>query len=358
MQETTTDNTTPLVVSKVDEGKNDKSATCLTNHDCKHYADKSTQTPVLSDECLSPIEYESMTETPYQCSESSTVCSQAPLPFDDYLSPLEYESMIEKPHQCSESSTVRSQMPLPFDKYLSSLRYESMTGKPYQCTESSTVCNQTPIPFDDYLSPLKYESTTGKPNQCSENSTEMIECSETSVELSHQAISRKMDPGFLVYRCDNAGKKTNVHNVDHTINDITVISLAGLQHKSEYDESANRITNERSNPIGPLDHTTQISVPSDKHLSKLECESITARAQQCTEGFPCKSGHCLVTASTTPQEIDCTLLVSCPGYGFWPNSKMIDKQTIAVLDYKTAECDEKTLYNYQSYEVSCLWRGK
>ena len=292
MQETTTDNTTPLVVSKVYEGKNDKSATCLTNHDCKHYADKSTQTPVLSDECLSPVEYESMTE------------------------------------------------------------------KPHQCSESFTVCRQTPLPFNECLSSLEYESMTGKPHQCSENSIEMTECSETSVELSHQAIPRKMGPGFLVYGCESAGKKPNVHNVDHTINDITIISLAGLQHNSKYDKSANCLTNERSNPTGPLDHTTQISVPSDERFSKLEYESITATAQQCTEGFPCKFGHCLVTTSTIPQEIDCTLLVSCPGYGFWPNSKMMNKQTTAVLDYKTAECDEKTLHNYQSYDVSCLWRGK
>ena len=303
MQETTTDNTTPLVVSQLDEGKNDKSATCLTNHNCNRYVDKSTQTPVLFDECLSPLEYELTTE---------------------------------KPHQCSESSTIYKQMPI---ECLSSLGYESMTGKPNLCSESSTVCSQMPLLCDEYLSSLGYESMTGKPYQCSESSTEITKYSETSVELPHQAIARKMDPGFLVCGCDSPGEKPNEHNVDHTTNDIKVISLAVLQHKSKYDKSANCLTNE-----GPLDHTTQISY--DECLNKLEHESTTTIAQQCTEGFPCKSGHRFVMASlktTIPQEIDCNLLVGSPGSGFWPNSKITDKQTIVVSDYKTAECDEKTL---------------
>lgn len=279
MQETATDNTTPLVAATVDEGKNDKSATCLTNHDRKTfwYADKSTQTPVPSDKCLSPLEYETSTEKPYRCLESSAISSQTSTSFDE----------------CS-----------------SSLGYESMTGKPYQCSESSA---------------------------------EMADYSPTSADLS--AISRKMGPDFLVYWCHGAGKKPNVHNVHHETTDITVTSLAVQQPKTKYDKSANCLTNERGDPIGPFIQFTQIPVPSD--TSKFEYQVTTTLAQQCTEGSPYnKSGYRLVITSsktTILQGIDCTLLASSPGCALWPTPKPILEQSSVVLDYKTAQRDEQTL---------------
>ena len=308
MQETTT---TPLVVSQLDEGKNNKSATCLTNHDRKSYTDKSTQTSVPSDKCLSPLEYESMTETQH--------------------------------NQCSESSIVScSQMPIPFDKYSTSLGYESMTGK-HQCLETSTVsCGQVPSPLDEYLSLFEYKLMTGKPYQCSESSTEENDGNHTSVDLCYPAIPRKSGPGFLVYGCEGAGKTPEVYNADHTTNDITVISQAAtLQHtcKTKHDKSANCLTNERSNPKDPLDQSTQISVAySDGRLSRVESESTPAIAKQCTEGSSNKSyklGYRLVKASskiTIPEEIDYTLPASSPESSFWPISERIKKQPVDYED--------------------------
>ena len=306
MQETTRP---PLVVSQLDEGKNDKSATCLTNSDCKSYTDKSTQTPVPFDKCLSLLEYESTTESPH--------------------------------HQCSdaESSAVAcSQISIPFDEYSTSLGYESMTDKHQRLETSTVLCDQTPCsPFDEYLNSFEYESTAGKPYQCSESSTEENDCSHTFVELYYQAIPRKIGPGFLVYGCEVTGKKPNVHITDHITNDVTVISpAAALQHKNKHDKSANCLANERSNPKDPLDQSTKISVAySDGCLSRVEFESTPAIAKQCTEGSSYKSGHRLVTGSskiTIPRERDCTLPASTLGNGFWPISRRIEKQPVKYGD--------------------------
>ena len=309
MQETIIDNTTPSVVSLVDEDKNDKSATCLASHNPKsdRSADKSTQMPVPFDKCSTSLEYET----------------------------------IEKPHQCSEISTIRSQTPVPIDEYLSSLGYETMTANPHHC-QSSESSGQMPIHFDECLSSLGYESMTGKPYQCSETFNGMTKCSQTSVEFSHHAIPRKVGPGFLVYECQGTGEKpNNLHiNADHTTNDITVMSSATLQLRAKYDKSANCLANERSNPIGPLD---QSSASSDELLSELEYESVTITAQQCTEestdGFLYKSGHhsVVVSSKTTvsPQEMDCTLYAGSPGCGFWPTTdKIDDKAAIKNSDEK------------------------
>ena len=298
VQETTTDNTTPSVVAQLDEGKNDKSATCLTNHDRKIYTAKSTQMPVPSDKCSSSHAFE-------------------------------YESMIGKAYHCSDNFAVSSQTPTSFDKYSTPLEYEYMDRKVCQRSEDSAVCSETSIPFDKYSSPLEYEPTTEKPYQCSESSTV---CSHTIIKLSHKHIPWKLGPGFLVYACDNAGKKINVQTADHTIDEVKVTFPIALQGESKDDKSTNSLTNARSNPIAPLDQSTQISLLSDD----LEYKSITAIAQQCTEDFPSNSGYCLVVASskmTTPQEIDSALLMCSPGCGFWPKSTMTDKQSTVAIDY-------------------------
>lgn len=296
MQETTIDNTTPSVVSLADKDKNDKSAICLTSPNPKSgfSADKSTQISVPIDECLSSLEYETMTKESHQCSDSSSISSQTPVPHD---SSLGYETMTEMPHV----SENYSQVPI------SSLGYESMTGKSYQCSETFN------------------------------------ECSQTSSELSYQVISRKVGPGFLVYEYQGAGEKpNNLHiNADQTTDDITIMSSTtlyiGLQLRTKYDKSANYLANERSNPTGPLD---QSSAPSDKHLSELEC---TVIAQQCTEesrdGFHYKSGHHLVVVSSKitvpPQEIDYTPYAGSPGCGFWTTSNEMDhKATTKYSDEK------------------------
>ena len=298
MQETTTDNTTPSVVAQLDEGKNDKSATCLTNHVRKSYTEKSTKMPVPSDKCSSShaFEYESMIGKAYHCSHDFTMCSRTPIPFDKYSSPFEYESMDRKVCQCSEDSAVCSETSIPFDKYSSPLEYESTTEKPYQCSESSTVCSQIII------------------------------------KLSHKHIPWKLGPGFLVCACDNAGKKTNMPTADHTTDEVKVTFPMALQGESKEDKSTNSLTNARSNPVAPLDQPTQISVLSDD----LEYKSITTIAQQCTEDFPPKSGYRLVVASLKmkiPQEIDSALLVYSPGCGFWPKPTMTDKQSTVAIDY-------------------------
>ena len=297
VREITTDNTTPLVVAQLDERKNNKSATCLTNHDRKMYADRSTQMPVPFDKCLRPVEYEFTSQTLSQHSDTSTSHSQTLMHFDEYSSPLEYEPMGRKASQHSEDSAVCSQMPTPIDEYLRPLEYESMIAKPYQCSQSSIVSSQT------------------------------------IAELSHRPIPWRMGPGFLVYASDNAAKKPNVQTADYTIDD-TKVTLPIL-HQDD-NKRANCLANERSNPIGPLDQSTKISVPSEECFSKLEYDPITAIAHQCTEGFLSKSGHCFVTASsemTIPQEVDSTLLVRSPGCGFWPKSMVIEQSTV-VLDDK------------------------
>ena len=286
MQETTIDNTTPSVVSLADKDKTDKSATCLASHNSKsdRYTDKSTQTPVPSDKCLSSLEYETTTKEPQQCSDSSTISSQTPVPSD---SSLGYETMTEMPRHVSESY---SQVPT------SSLGYKSMTEKPHQCSETFNKCSQT------------------------------------SVELSYQVIiPRKVGPGFLVYEYQGGGEKpNNLHiNADQTTDDITIMSSTTLQLQTKYDKSANCLANERSNPTGPLD---QSSAPSDEHLSELECESATVIAQQRTEestdGFRYKPWHHSVVVSSKitvpPQEIDCTPYAGSPGCGLWPTSDEID----------------------------------
>ena len=117
-----------------------------------------------------------------------------------------------------------------------------------------------------------------------------------------------------------------------------------LQGESKEDKSTNSLTNARSNPIAPLDQSTQISVLSDD----LEYKSITAIAQQCTEDFLPKSGYRLVVASlkmTIPQEIDSALLMCSPGCGFWPKPTMTDKQSTVAIDYihGSAKHNENTL---------------
>ena len=222
VQETNNNNVNLLIAPQLDESKNDRSATCLTNHDRKTFIDKSTQTPVPSDECLTPLEYEYTTGNAHQCTEgsSSSMRSQNFVGLSQKITfPWEMDSAFlvygcgtgQKPNMLTVAVayyTVDDRANLPTVLHVQG---EDEHDKSANCLANERSnprgpldqYNQIHVPPDECLSLFEYESTTGKAHQCTEEFPPMTEHCMVAI-FQKITLPQEMEPAALLV-CSGCG---------------------------------------------------------------------------------------------------------------------------------------------------------